>query len=53
MAFQISGEKDEIPKMINGYIIKCGINKKEDFFLFFQNLGRENHLELSVIIYTV
>lgn len=36
MAFQISGEKDEIPKMINGYIIKCGINKKEDFFSFFR-----------------
>lgn len=51
MAFQISGEKDGIPKMINGYIIKCGINKK-DFFSLFSESGWENQLELS-IIYTV
>ena len=36
MTFQINQKKkDEIPKMINGYMIKHGINKIEDFFLPF------------------
>lgn len=26
--------------MINGYIIKCGINKKEDFFSLFSESGQ-------------
>lgn len=52
MTFQINQKKkDEIPKMINVYMIKHGINKIEDFFspILFQNLVRENHLNKALL----
>lgn len=45
-------ERDEIPKMIKGYMIKHEINKVEDFYFFSRIWGRkniQNKVLLSVI----